>query len=211
MRPVDTRGCRFWSVRPAARSCTPAVLPFPPFGPRTAFLLAWSVQLAVLAVSGFHLGYEGVPAASAWNYLPTTHLPTVLLGGLMAISVGNVTKQLLSAAIALLYIGAFCWIVPEQNFALLAICVLIILVQFKIPMPRLLRWVTIQVAMSSLYIYLLHEPIATAAMQIRLPLPPALVAVGTIGVSCILAAYSREHIRITASVLSPPKSSTHER
>ena len=97
----------------------------------TAFFLAWSVQLAVLAVSDFHLIREGVPPASAWNYIPTTHLPTLLLGGLMAISVGNVTKQLLSAGIAGLYISAFCWIFPEQNFALLAICVLMILAQFK--------------------------------------------------------------------------------
>ena len=65
--------------------------------------------------------------------------------------------------------------------------------------------------MSSLYIYLLHEPIAAAAMQVRLPLPPALVAVGSIGLSCILAAYSREHIRFKGLALSTPKSSTRER
>ena len=120
---------------------------------------------------------SGVEPLTMWNYLPTTHFPTMFLGGVVYIARKNLNHRLL----ALAAIVGFTWYLGtlfEHRLPSLFLVVAVSLVFMEtFLLPSILRWTIMQISRASLYIYLLHGPILSVLLLLDLHITPWLLTI----------------------------------
>jgi len=124
---------------------------------------------------------QGAPHLTPVNYLPTTHLPTVMLGALIAMAQ---TPRARLGVLALLagYVALTAQLYgPSGALVILAGGVLILAVK-RLPLPRLLTALVLTLSGASLFIYLTHFQFRGVLRLLGAPDLPALnVAVALVG------------------------------
>ncbi len=127
---------------------------------------------------------HGIPEFSAANYLPTTHLATLLLGGLIATSSTSRQKWQMVPLIGVYAALTAHFYAPSQGIFLFASGAAIMLLP-SIPTPRILTMLIFALSGASLYIYLgqyMFQDILHFAHLPRTPLISVVVAIaGGIG------------------------------
>lgn len=124
---------------------------------------------------------HGAPHFTSVNYLPTTHLPTVMLGALIAMA--RTTRARLGVLALLIgYAGLTASLYgPYGAGVILAAGVLILAVK-RLPLPRPLTALVLTLSGASLFIYLTHFQFRGVLLQLGAPDIPVLnVAVALAG------------------------------
>lgn len=136
------------------------------------FLATAAIKYAVLAIADLALLSDGVPPLTPWNYLPTTHLPTVLLGMLVLMARTGRIDRMLCSVLVVLYAISVGLVFEHNRPDLFAICTLAVIWVGSIRIPRGPYIVALSVSQASLYLYLLHEPLSSALHLMGVTLPP---------------------------------------
>lgn len=159
-----------------------------------AFLAAVAAKFAVLAIADMSLLTQGVPLLTHWNYLPTTHLPTILLGLVVFMSRAGHIDRVLCSALILGYAVAT-GLVFEKNrpevFACVALAVLFI---GHIRIPRGLYVAALAISQTSLYLYLFHQPLNSVLTLAGLALSPPLKLILAVLFSIVFARFWEKFI-----------------
>ncbi len=140
-----------------------------------AFLIACVARFLLPALLYSDYFRNGVPPYSVANYLPTTHLATLLLGGLIATATTQTQKLKLLpilGAYALLTAWAY---TPQQATFLFASGAAIMLVP-RIPVPRALTLLIFALSGASLFIYLTQYLFQDLLHLMRIPRSPLINA-----------------------------------
>ena len=106
------------------------------------------------------------------DYLPTTHLPTVPLGMVAFMARAGQVNRLLCSALVIGYAVSVNAVFEHNRpeiFALLSLAVLWI---GRVPLARGLYILASAISQSSLYLYLLHEPLKSVLHLAQIELPP---------------------------------------
>lgn len=98
---------------------------------------------------------DGSPLLSIWSYLPTTHLPTVMLGVMIALADSQKKRRLL-APVVVAYGVAQLQFFPGWGGLYTLGFGLLLLYARRMPLPRFLSSVLLPVSGASLFIYLTH-------------------------------------------------------
>lgn len=152
-----------------------AASPFACFLAAFLTLTAIRFTLPVLFNEG---GLGNIRIMSIWTYLPTTHLPTFLLGVLVQLSRGNFRQMSFVVVLGLLYCLAVSVYFPGRSFWILGSGVALAALIPVLPLPHLAARLAGHISQGSLLIYLLHMPVRTALVKFGVPIgAPALVGV----------------------------------
>lgn len=133
-----------------------------------------SILLLVLLMASCAPQYliAGAPLGSRWTFMPTTHLPTILLGGLTGLTALGALPRMGLAALAIPYAG-FVAVTFSHNQPLLFLLVIALIAGMRtVRLPRGIYLMTSHVSQAALYLYLLHEPFASALTMAGIALSP---------------------------------------
>lgn len=141
-----------------------------------AFIAAATLRFALPAIADPSLLRDGVPVFSHWNYLPSTHLPTVLLGALVFQARAGIIERGLCLGITIAYGGAVALVFSHNGPELMVASVALLIWVNSLPLIRGAYWPIMAISQSSLYLYLLHNPMLSVLNLTGLSLPgPALM------------------------------------
>ncbi len=121
----------------------------------TLFLIGLVTRFVPPALMVEDFFTQGTPILSMWSYLPTTHLPTVMLGVLVALADTPARRRLLTPLV-LAYGSAQLAFFPGWGGAYVILFGLMLLYVRRVPLPRSLSAVVLPLSGASLYIYLTH-------------------------------------------------------
>lgn len=137
------------------------------------FVATAIMRFAIPAAFDPDLIVSGVPIMTKWDYLPTTFLPNVLLGGLVLVARRDAGLRWICLALTVAY-GVAVNLVFDANHSELVSLVVVLLIWIKsVPVPRGLSMAFMAVSKSSLYLYLLHMPLLSfLRIVLHITLPP---------------------------------------
>jgi amino acid adenylation domain-containing protein len=143
---------------------------------------------------------EGVPLLSMWSYLPTTHLPTVMLGVLVALADTPGQRRLLTP-VTIAYGLAQLAFFPGWGGAYVIFFGLLLLHVRRVPLPRFLSAVLLPISGASLFIYLTHFQLFGALSRLGLGGVPLLtVLAALLGGILLWKLYSRLAAAVTRRI-----------
>jgi len=137
-----------------------------------AFLIACVLRFAVPAIFNPDFLSEGAAHLTKWNYLPTTHMATILLG-MAAAAAASQSHKIAVALVLVVYAAVVSIWFPHTSPLLFIVCGLSVMFIQNIPMPRVVVLGALAISSASLFIYLMHEPLHTIFDMSGLPLTPA--------------------------------------
>lgn len=174
--------CAVFLALPPVRALLMANLPRAMTG---IFLGATIVKFGLIGLVSPTMLTGGVPLLHPWNYMPTTHFSTVMLGGIIYLAASGVYSRTLCMALSVLYALAVGTVFSANSPFLFIAGVTLIIFARSMPMPFVLYWMLLQISSASLYIYLLHAPIFSFLRMGGLDIPPVgfliLIVSGIVG------------------------------
>lgn len=134
---------------------------------------------------------HGADKLTTLSFLPTTHLPTLMLGTLIAFAETG-RQRLAALALTLAYAAASTHFYGWSSARVILGGALLILAARRLPAPRPLTGVVLALSGASLFIYLTHFQFLSALRVLGVPEWPALqVAVALIGGVGVWAVWAR--------------------
>jgi amino acid adenylation domain-containing protein len=134
---------------------------------------------------------HGAPHFTPVNYLPTTHLSTVMLGAFIAMAHTN-RARLGVLALLMGYAGLTAWFYGPYGAGVIVAAGVLILAVKRLPLPRLLTALVLTLSGASLFIYLTHFQFRSVLLRLGAPDVPALhLAVALVGGVLAWAAWIR--------------------
>lgn len=119
---------------------------------------------------------EGIPAGSAYGFMPTTHFATLALGISLA-NADTARERVTWSLIALVYSVATYFYVPSNGFAIMGAFALLLLYARRLPIPSGLHIVVLFLSGASLFIYLTHQQAAQVFRWMGVPTATPLLVV----------------------------------
>lgn len=181
--------CAVFLALPAVRAVLKQNVPRAVTG---IFLGSAIVKFGLIGLVNPEMLTSGVPLLNHWNYVPITHFPTVMLGGIVCLAASGAYSRTLCMALTILYALAVGAVFDANQPLLFVAGVALIVFARSVPMPFILYWVFMQISAASLYIYLLHSPAFSFLRMAGLDLPPIgfyiLIIFGSVGFSVLLRA-----------------------
>jgi amino acid adenylation domain-containing protein len=151
---------------------------------------------------------HGVPEHAAANYLPTTHLATLVLGGLIATSSSREQKLELLPVLAI-YALLTAWFFAPSQGAVLFLSGAAIMTVPRIPTPRILTLLIFALSGASLFIYLTQYMFQDILHFARIPLTPLIsVLTPIVGGIILWMIWQRLSSIVAARVIGRPESET---
>lgn len=125
---------------------------------RFSLFLFWGGVVLRFAIPGFLLpGFwqQGSSLLDIWSYLPTTHLPTMMLGVLIVLADSQSRRRTLAVIVVAYAITQLQFFPGWGGLYTLGFGLLLLFVR-RVPLPRFLSGVLLPVSGASLFIYLTH-------------------------------------------------------
>ena len=143
------------------------------------FVVTALLRFAVPAAFDPSMIADGVPPLTKWNYLPTTQLPNLFLGGLVLMARRDPTIRWVTLALAAGYAMAVGLVFSSNRPDLQFLAVTLLIWVNAVPVPRFLYIAFLAISQSSLYLYLLHGPFRSGLEILNITMPP-FIALGLV-------------------------------
>ena len=146
------------------------------------FITAFLLRFLIPGVYQFDLLIDGMHGDSVWAHLPTSELPTVFLGALVAVA-DKGKENLVCLFYGIIYSLAVYLVTPGNGFIPFTFVLAILLYVAHVPIPRLFVRPIILVSGASLYIYLIHPIARDVLYEVGLPHTAYLISILAIAIS----------------------------
>ena len=155
------------------------------------FLGSVALKFGLIGVFSPQMLLSGVPLLDPWNYMPSSHIPTILIGGIVYLAADGAYSRRMCMGLTLAYALAVGAVFSANQPLIFCLGVGLILFTGSMPIPSFLHRAFLSISGASLYIYLLHNPIYSFLRMAHLDLPPigffVLIVSGIVGLSAIIA------------------------
>ena len=147
-----------------------------------AFLVSVIMEFFIIALAVPNVFIVGVPSFTKWNYLPTTHLPTVFLGGIAYYVASGRAGKLYFCVVAVIYAAFVDFVFLDSHSAYLIVAIALIVFLPQVSIPRIIYQFFALISGASLYIYLLHNPLTSFLAMAKIHFSPGvLVSIAILG------------------------------